>query len=336
MTTTVRISTTRAVGQCLAVLLLAAATACQPAAERGAAPDLLVVDRRPHPQHGLVRIQGDAVQQLFQADPLGHVMQFDLAADPVSGSTRGVLAYVAPPARPEATPAAGLYGFTLDETPLRLRPLLLPGPDESLLDPAYSADGSIIYFVRISQTLDARGLRRDISVEALDPAAGASRPLTRNAIWPTPSPDGRLLALVTVDPASLARGLAVLDLPSGRLRRLLPDGRFPDVDAPVFGPGGTWLYFFASGETRTSLLDLLGSAAHAHSNQPGLWWRLRTDGSGLETVTGEPEIISHGAIIGDGRMVYSSSAGLRVLDADGAAYTLDPAPYYGALAEWRP
>ena len=292
-----------------------------------------MVDRRPHPSHGLLSIHDGAPRQVFQAEPLGHIMQFDVRpAAGLRSPGQVVLSYVSPPASATSMPAAGLFTLAMDDPEAQLEPLLLPAPGENLLDPVYAPDGAGIYFVRVTQRMDGPDLHHEISLETLDPESGSIQRLGANTIWPTPSPDGRRLAAVSVDPTTLIRGLTLLELPSGESRTLIPPGRFTDIDAPVFSADGAWVYFFASREATTSLLDLLGFVAHAHSNQPGLWWRVAVDGGAPEVLTGEPEIISDGSRI-EGRLMYTSSLGLRMLTADGAVVTLNDAPYFGALGK---
>ncbi len=317
---------TRAAVAC-AWLLLAACSAPVDVAE------LLVVDRRPHPSHGLLSIHDGVPRQVFQAEPLGHIMQFDVRpAAGISAPGQVVVSYVGPPASATSVPAAGLFTLAVDDPEAALERLLAPAQGENLLDPVYAPDGTSIYFVRVTQRVDGPDLHREIALETLNLESGSIQRLGANAIWPTPSPDGRRLAAVSVDPTTLIRGLTLLELPSGEPRTLIPPGRFPDIDAPVFSADGAWVYFFASSETTTSLLDLMGFVAHAHSNQPGLWWRVAVDGGAPEALTREPEIISDGSRI-EGRLMYTSSLGLRMLTADGAVVTLNEAPYFGALGK---
>jgi Tol biopolymer transport system component len=168
--------------------------------------------------------------------------------------------------------------------------------------------------------------------------SGETRSLLTDAIWPAPAPNGTQLAVVTVRPEDAARGLGLYDLERDTLHQLVAPGRFDDVDSPVFSTDGRWLYFFAADYSTVSAPAVLAGwrgVAHAHSNQPGLWWRIGVSGGGLEAVTADPEIVSHGTMTHDGRLLYTSSAGVRIVSADGIR-TLFTEPFYGAVAALAP
>ena len=298
--------------------------------------DLIVVDRRPHPDHGIYRLQGEAREPLFTAAPLGHVMQIAVAAE----RRQCVFAYTPPP---NATQRAGSSLLLLDiDAPAAPRPLIAAAAGEALLDPVYAPDERTLYWVRAELTME-RNPDEIVALKATDLASMTTEHLLGNAIWPAPSPDGRWLAFLSVNPTTLTRGLGLLDLRTRQVTSLIGNGAFADIDAPTFSADGQWIFFHGppqqgalsqSHSWTDRLLALLGIApAHAHSNMPGVWWKISVRGDGLQAVTAQPEIISNASRLRSGALAYTSSLGLRRM-LGGEVDTLNAEPYFGDVADY--
>jgi Tol biopolymer transport system component len=164
--------------------------------------------------------------------------------------------------------------------------------------------GSIIY---ISQ------------VERLHIPSGESEVLVTAAAWPRLSPDGTMLAYVTDS------NEFTISEPDGSNPRVLelPTERFPAVDAPLFSPDGTTLYFSVAAPevlpVRSFWDRLMGvQVAEAH-NVPSDWWRMPSDGSGEpEQLTNLFEIGIYGDFGPAGNYIaFITSTGVNVMNPDG-------------------
>ncbi len=320
----------KVITRCLLSGLIGLSVACS----EPTVPDLLVVDRRPHPDHGIYLVQGEVRNPVFTAAPLGHLLQITYS------SRRGecVFAYNPPPAegRPPVL-RTSLYSVPVETPGAQPQILIEAAANEVLLDPVFSPDSRELYWVRASgMTSTSPGGNVALQVTRLQDMQ--TRKVLDNAIWPAPAPDGARLAFVPVDPHTLARGLSILHLQSGEITELLAVGAYDDIDAPLFSRDGDWIYFFgpaaAAAAAGSSWLQWLGiKSAHAHINRPGVWWKISVDGEQLQPVTGDSEIISNAARSDAGILTYTSSLGVRLLSADGVS-TLLPQPFFGGVAEY--
>ncbi len=313
----------------LALLTTLILNACSPVE-----PEVLVVDRRPHPDHGIYLLQAERRSAIFAAQPLGHLLQ--IAYSKARGEC--VFAYNPPPV-PGASPVlqTSLYRIPVEPSNpagVATPSIMIPANrNEVLLDPVFSPDSKQLYWVRAGQlsTLNNTG---SVSLNVTDLATMTHNKVLDNAIWPAPSPNGEKLAFVAVDPQTLARGLSVLEPSSGAVSPLIEIGLFDDVDAPLFSPDNQWIYFFGPAAPQTGWLEWLGiSSAQAHINRPGVWWKISVTGEGLQPVTADTEIISNATRSASGVLTYTSSLGVRLLSRDGAR-TLYEGPYFGGVAEY--
>ncbi|MEM9621989.1 MAG: hypothetical protein AAF993_10095 [Pseudomonadota bacterium] len=293
--------------------------------------EVIVVDRRPLPHHGVYLIKNNERQTLFAAEPLGHLLQITYSAT----LARCVFAYAPPPVAGQTSNlSASLYSMPV--SPGAQPEVLIPaGRNEVLLDPVFSHDSSQLYWVRaVAPTNPRDPTKLELNVTNLEDMSYAT--VLRNAIWPAPSIDGARLAFVTVNPATLQRGLSVRDNKTGNVTELIEIGRFDDIDAPIFSTDGRWIYFFGPALTQSvsdGWLRWLGiQTAHAHINRPGVWWKIAVDGNNLQTITDENEIISNASRADSGILTYTSSLGVRLLTEDGIM-TLAAEPYFGGVAE---
>jgi Tol biopolymer transport system component len=143
--------------------------------------------------------------------------------------------------------------------------------------------------------------------------------LADEAAWPRVSPDGARMAYVT------ERNELVVAQADGQNPMLIlrPDTFFA-VDAPLFSPDGSQLYFSAVNPEQASLLSfwdrLWGVQIAAAHDVPSDWWRMPADGSAApERLTNLNAIGLYGDFSPDGRhMAFIASEGIYVMKPDGS------------------
>ncbi len=302
----------------------------------------MIVDARAAPDHAVrtVDSEGRAVDTLFSAPPFSQVHQAVLAPD----GRYLVMAYTPPPRDGTGFfDHSAIYRIDLadDDAP----PERWFGATDAgtfLLEPAFSPDGSAVYFVRVDRFSLAGPSLETINLERYDTRSGTIERLIPNAIWPRVSPDGRVLTFVGVDPLTRERGLFVAGPDGAGLRELVPIGAHVDIDTPVFSADSRWVYFtIASEKPGASLFRWQGlvATAHAHGdhNIPSQWWRIAVDGGRPEAMGSQRAIILHGDRAPDAeRLVYSTREGVFLQPLPvGDRRRLLPKGDYGTV-QWLP
>ncbi len=203
-----------------------------------------------------------------------------------------VIAYAPPPANGSPQPGyTGLYslpGSCLTQScpEAEPQPLLAQEGAESSITPVWSPDGKYVYFTHISTPPGAEGAEFDL--ERIPAAGGPPEKLISNAIWPRLSPDGSQLAYVAYDPPNGINDLYLAAPDGTHADPLLPPGTFVSVDAPIFTPDGSSIYFSATGVgpinsgpggSELTWWDRLTGVVVAEANgAPSEWWRMPVDG----------------------------------------------------------
>lgn len=219
-------------------------------------------------------------------------------------------------------PAYGtdLYLMKPDGTEQR-KLLTHAAPGETLTEPAWSSDGSTIFFTQRNPVGDYR-----IERVRLD---GSERSVViEQAQTPTLSADGQHLVYMSLsDPAQWMK-LMVAQPDGSNPQPLLPDQTFQALAGPRFAPTGNQLVFSAvpknaptpSGASRDPF-DLLGwlrpRTAHAHG-VPWDLWMVNADGSNLRQLTQLKEDNPIATWSPDGAWIgFKGEMGLYIMDADG-------------------
>lgn len=157
------------------------------------------------------------------------------------------------------------------------RSLYIPAERYDSVDqPAWSPDGTTVYATYHTLRFNAEGVFTESgdAVVAIALANGALTPLITNGTFPSPSPDGKLLAFVRTVTDVQAQ-LIVYDLASGSETVVLEDANLMALEAPVWSADSATIYVAASpmqvgGSTPAPWRWLLAKSAHAH----GLGWQV--------------------------------------------------------------
>jgi Tol biopolymer transport system component len=203
-----------------------------------------------------------------------------------------VIAYAPPPTDGSPQPGyTGLYvlpGSCLSQgcPDAEPQPLLAQQGVDSSITPVWSPDGKYVYFVHIATPPGADGAEFDL--ERLPAAGGPPEKLISKAIWPRLSPDGSKLAYVAYDPPNGVNDLYLAAPDGTQATALLPRGTFVSVDAPIFTPDGSSIYFSATGVgpqgsaaggKAVSWWERLTGVVIAEANgAPSEWWRMPVAG----------------------------------------------------------
>lgn len=147
-----------------------------------------------------------------------------------------LVAYVA---RPAGQAGAAVMVQTTDPSPPRQLTRPLAGANDR--EPAWSPDGREIAFIRVRQ-------ERDCAVMLVPANGGSERSVGRCDHRAPPSfdwtPDGRGLVFDSRGTLGDNIGLRVLDLASGRWRRVDYPAQAGDIDSrPRYSPDGRWIVF---------------------------------------------------------------------------------------------
>jgi hypothetical protein len=245
----------------------------------------------------------------------------EVAASP--DGQRLLLAYAPSPEQNQAQ-----YGFTalyVMPADASAEPELLVAqedPSESFYNISWPLEDTI-YYAHYLPTIDEMNAVLYVSqVERAQLPAAEVEVLVKDAAWPRLSNDGTRLAYVTEADVLM---LSAADGSSPEI--LLGTETFAAVDAPLFSPDGSHLYFSAVDlppATSLSPLDrLMGvEVAYAHS-VPSDWWRLAIDAdSQLERLTTIAKIGLYGDFDDSGRNLYFVAAdGVFVMGPNGQDVT---------------
>jgi Tol biopolymer transport system component len=269
-------------------------------------------------QQNLLKLNLETGEQVTVFDPPENAWLSDVAVSP--NGREIVIAYGPPP--PEGQIQFGftdLYTMPVDgsaePTPLLLRQT----PNETYYNISWPLDDYIYYAHFAPETDDLGSIIYISQVERLHIPSGESEVLVTAAAWPRLSPDGTMLAYVTDS------NEFTISEPDGSNPRVLelPTERFPAVDAPLFSPDGTTLYFSVAAPevlpVRSFWDRLMGvQVAEAH-NVPSDWWRMPSDGSGEpEQLTNLFEIGIYGDFGPAGNYIaFITSTGVNVMNPDG-------------------
>ncbi|MGE3267587.1 MAG: TolB family protein [Chloroflexota bacterium] len=167
--------------------------------------------------------------------------------------------------------------------------LLVPRPQPGTVidSPAWAPDASAIFYA-FQGVENNRPVAR---IEQVELGTGNRRPLYENASFPTVSPDGQQLAFTFDD--GKGQALRIGPVAGGEAREIIKPTAFRSLMGPRFSPDGNWIAFVAVGpgpsgarpQQPPGLADLLGvSVAYAHGDPYGVW-KVRPDGSDLQTAT---------------------------------------------------
>jgi Tol biopolymer transport system component len=216
--------------------------------------------------------------------------------------------------------------------------LTLPrsGPDQTLTNPVWTADGGSVIYQLAGGTAEAS------NVEQADLQSGERRTLERGAGSPAVSPDGATLAFVRYGPTDL---LMTRPLGGGSAAELLPADLFFGLSSPRFSPDGRQIAFLGIGgpsaqrpfAAPAALAWLrLGPATLEAHGLPYDPWVVNADGSGLRLVTRLAEDDPALTWSPDGStLAILGGGGLWLAPLDGRAPSLLAHGNYGTL-DWRP
>lgn len=270
--------------------------------------DLILLEQFNYPESQITRFESATLthETLFDVPENGWINQ--IAQHPVDG--RLLLAYTPPAADGSLRlDRSGLYWLIDGE----LTPLLMPAtPNIYYYTPTFSPDGTMLFFVR--SIIRGGGIQNlDVTLMRYDMVTGEQIELDKDGIWPRVSADGQWLAHVHVHVPSLQRSLVISRLDGSERRVLIPQGRYFDLDTPVFSQDSRTLYFTVAQyapDTRSLLDKLTGvRTAHAHANQniPSAWWQIDVMGGVEEQISAETDIILHGSFDANGETLYFST-----------------------------
>ncbi|MFN2222688.1 MAG: TolB family protein [Candidatus Promineifilaceae bacterium] len=210
-------------------------------------------------------------------------------------------------------------------------------PSETFFNISWPLEDTI-YYAHMAPSIDDLGAVLYLSqIERAHLPGAEVEVLVKDAAWPRLSDDGARLAYVT------ETGDLMLSAANGSSPELLlgPE-TFAAVDAPLFSPDGSQLYFSAvdlAPATSLSPLDrLMGvQVAQAHS-VPSDWWRLPVgQAPQAGRLTTVDKIGLYGDFDDDGRYLYFVAVdGVYVMGSDGQELTqLSTTPMLPTI-DWTP
>jgi Tol biopolymer transport system component len=260
----------------------------------------------------------------------------EVAASPAGD--RLLLAYAPPPEGSQVQ-----FGFTaLYVMPAdgSAEPLLLvpqEDPSEIFFNISWPLD-DVIYYAHFAPAIDDMGaVLYATRIERAHLPGAEVETLQEDAAWPRLSNDGTRLVYVT------EAGELMIAAPDGASPELLLDDTiFSAVDAPLFSPDGSQVYFSAvdleSSASLSPLDRLLGvNVAQAHS-VPSDWWRMSAEaGSSPEQLTTIDKVGLYGDFDARGRHLFFAAAdGIYVMGPAGEELTQLMTIPTTATIDWTP
>lgn len=255
---------------------------------------------------------------LFKAPANGWIAQAIAAPN----GQQIVMAYAPPP--PEGQIQFGytnLYTVSSDEASEPEPLIKRDNPEEILFNPVWSPDGRYIYYSHIIP--DGENPEEfTFLLERLEVASGTVEATVENGVWPRLSPNGQQIAFAILDTETQTRDLYLANADGTDAALIVSSADFVDLDAPLFSPDGSWLYFSAVTQepsTTSSWWDkLLGVQIVSAHSVPSDWWRLPLAGGEPERLTTINEIGMYGVFSPDGRVfAFSSATGIYTMNPDG-------------------
>lgn len=257
------------------------------------------------------------IKLLFQAPERSLLADPDVSPD----GRRIVLAYSLPPVDNE---------IQLGYTQLFVMPsdgssppeLFLAGTyaDEAFYNPVWSPDGQHVYYTHLYRREGDKAATHYRIERAY--LSGESEVVVEGAIWPSISPDGSQLAYLTLDPQTSVNELYMADLVRGPGAPVITADNVPTVDAHLFSPDGSEIYFSAantdtSGASWFEKIDGV-QVAYAH-NVPSDWYRVAVQDGEVERLTR----IGGTGLVGDfspdgNYFAFYSEGGLFLMKPDGS------------------
>lgn len=192
------------------------------------------------------------------------------------------------------------------------------GAAETLTDPAWSADGSMIYFTR-------RSPQGDYRIERIGLDKSDRKVIVDAAQNPTLSADGQYLAYISFGDASQNTALVVDTPEGGNPQFVLKDKGFLSVGTPRFAPTGNQMVFVgvpqnapspaAQQSRRPGLFDWARPRTARAHGIPWDLWLINADGSGLRQLTEIQEDYPIPTWSPDGAWIgFKGEMGLYVVD----------------------
>lgn len=219
-------------------------------------------------------------------------------------------------------PAYGtdLYLMKADGTDPRVF-LAHQGAADTLTDPAWSSDGSMIYFTRRSPSGDYR-------IERIRLDGSERKVIVDGAQNPTLSADGQHLAYITFGGSSQPTQLVVAGTEGGNARVIFKNEEFQSIAMPRFAPTGNTLVFAGVPSSPPSpsaqhapgvgLLDWARPRTALAHGVPWDLWLISADGSDLRQLTKIQEDFPIPTWSPDGAWIgFKGEMGLYVVDVAG-------------------
>jgi hypothetical protein len=269
-------------------------------------------------QPQLVRLDLDSDQETVVFEPPENAWLNEIAVSP--DGSQIAMTYAPPPEEGQIQ-----FGFTdIYLMPAggtqEPSPLLQRAEDsETFFNLSWPAEALLYYAHFTPSEDDVSGGVLGSQIKQLPYPDGQPELLAEEAAWPRVSRDGARMAYVT------ERNELVVASADGQNPTLIlrPDTFFA-VDAPLFSPDGSQLYFSAVNPEQASLPSfwdrLWGVQIAAAHDVPSDWWRMPADGSAApERLTNLNAIGLYGDFSPDGRhMAFIASEGIYVMKPDGS------------------